>query len=66
MNSEIYRHFKGGRYELLFTVKHSETLEDMTVYRSLENGRVWVRPSHMWSDTVIADGKPVKRFEKEI
>ena len=61
-----YRHFKGGRYELLFTAKHSETLEKMAVYRSLENGAVWVRPAHMWNDTVTVNGKPVKRFEKEI
>jgi len=30
-----YRHYKGGEYEVLGTVRHSETLEPMTLYRAL-------------------------------
>ncbi|MGN1095864.1 MAG: DUF1653 domain-containing protein [Eubacteriales bacterium] len=58
-----YRHFKGGEYEVLFTAKHSETLEEMVVYRALygENG-VWVRPASMWNEILERDGKKLARF----
>lgn len=59
----IYRHFKGNKYELLHIAKHSETLEEMVVYRALYgDGGVWVRPISMWDEEVIFDGKTVKRF----
>lgn len=60
----IYKHFKGGMYEVLFTAKHSETLEEMVVYKSLTNGNIWVRPISMWNDTIIKDGNYCKRFTK--
>ncbi len=58
-----YRHFKGGEYEVLFTAKHSETLEEMVVYKALygEMG-CWVRPAAMWNETVEYEGKTVRRF----
>lgn len=59
-----YRHFKGNEYEVIAIAKHSETLEEMVVYRDLKNdGKVWVRPSSMWDETVERDGKVFKRFE---
>ena len=60
-----YRHFKGNEYEVLYIAKHSETLEDMVVYRALygEHG-VWVRPASMWDEIITRDGKTFKRFEK--
>ena len=63
INIGKYRHFKGGEYEVLFVAKHSETLEEMVVYRALygEQG-VWVRPLSMWNETVEFEGKSVKRF----
>ena len=59
-----YRHFKGNEYEVIAVARHSETLEDMVVYRALygEKG-IWVRPLKMWNETVEKDGKKVKRFE---
>lgn len=60
-----YRHFKGGEYELLSIATHSETLEEMAVYRALYGeGGVWVRPLSMWLDTVERDGKIMPRFTK--
>ena len=58
-----YRHFKGNEYEVLYLARHSETLEDMVVYRALygEHG-VWVRPAHMWNEIVDRDGKKQRRF----
>ena len=62
----IYRHFKGGRYELIDFAKHSETLETMVVYRALYGeGGLWVRPLSMWSETVERDGQTYTRFLPE-
>lgn len=59
----IYRHFKGNKYEVLGVAKHSETLEEMVVYRALygEFG-LWVRPASMWEEQVERDGKVYTRF----
>ncbi|MBE7086008.1 MAG: DUF1653 domain-containing protein [Clostridiales bacterium] len=58
-----YRHFKGNEYEVLAIAKHSETQEEMVVYRALYgDGGVWVRPACMWNETVERDGKRYKRF----
>lgn len=58
-----YRHFKGNEYELLYVARHSETQEEMVVYRALygECG-IWVRPARMWSETVVRDGVALPRF----
>lgn len=59
----VYRHFKGNLYLLLDIARHSETLEEMVVYRALYGERgVWVRPLSMWSETVRVEGRPVARF----
>ena len=58
-----YRHFKGNEYEVLYLAKHSETLEEMVVYRALYGERgVWVRPSAMWNEMVTRDGETKRRF----
>ena len=60
-----YRHFKGMEYEVLCVAKHSETLEEMVVYRALYGeGDVWVRPASMWLETVERDGKVMLRFTR--
>ena len=58
-----YRHFKGKEYEVIGVAKHSETEEDMVVYRQLygEHG-LWVRPASMWEEKVERDGKTFTRF----
>ena len=58
-----YRHYKGGLYEVLGTVRHSETLEPMTLYRALygEQG-LWVRPAAIFNGTVVVDGREQPRF----
>ena len=53
-----YRHFKGKEYEVLEIAYHSETLEEMVVYRALYGERkVWVRPVYMWTEQVDVGGK---------
>jgi hypothetical protein len=61
----LYRHYKGNMYEVLDTVRHSETLEPMTLYRALygEHG-LWVRPAAMFEEQVVIDGTPQPRFAK--
>ena len=59
-----YRHFKGNEYEVIAIDKHSETLEEMVVYKALYgDGDIWVRPAKMWDETIERDGKTFKRFE---
>lgn len=59
-----YRHFKGNEYEVIGTAKHSETLEEMVVYKALYGeGGLWVRPASMWNETIERDGKTFQRFE---
>jgi hypothetical protein len=60
-----YRHFKGGEYEVLAVATHSETHEPMVVYRPLYNDTGWwVRPLAMFVETVMHEGREVRRFEK--
>ena len=62
-----YRHYKGMLYEVMGTVRHSETLEPMTLYRALygEYG-LWVRPAAMFSEDVVIDGVRQLRFTPEL
>lgn len=58
-----WRHFKGNEYEVIGTAKHSETLEEMVVYRALYGeGGLWVRPARMWLETVERGGRQFQRF----
>lgn len=58
-----YRHFKGNEYEVLGIAHHSETMEEMVVYRALYGeGGLWVRPAKMWTETVEHAGLVVPRF----
>ncbi len=59
-----YRHYKGNEYTVVGTARHSETLEELVVYRQ-EYGEygLWVRPQKMFSETVKVDGREVPRFQ---
>ena len=60
-----YRHYKGGEYEVLGAVRHSETLEAMVLYRPLYNeSGAWVRPHAMFFGEVQIDGRPQSRFAR--
>ena len=61
----LYRHYKGGQYEVIGTARHSETLEAMTVYRALYGAHdLWVRPAAMFSEQVLINGLMQPRFVK--
>ena len=59
-----FRHFKGNLYRIEGFAKHTETLEEVVVYRALYGERgLWVRPVEMFFETIERDGKRMKRFE---
>ena len=59
----LYRHYKGMLYEVTGTVRHSESLEPMTLYRALYGERgLWVRPAAMFNEEVVIDGVRQLRF----
>ncbi|KFZ30070.1 hypothetical protein IDSA_05625 [Pseudidiomarina salinarum] len=62
----IYRHFKGKDYEVIGVARHSETEEDMVVYRPLDDkggkGELWVRPLEMFTEMVEHEGMYTQRF----
>ncbi len=60
-----YTHYKGKQYEVIGIAKHSETLEEMVVYKALyqtEGKNLWVRPLKMFTETVVIEGKEIARF----
>ena len=60
-----YRHYKGGNYQVIGTARHSETDEQLVVYRCLyDNDSLWVRPLAMFMETVLVDGRELPRFER--
>ncbi len=60
-----YRHYKGNFYEVLGVARHSETEEELVVYRCLYGDRsLWVRPLAMFAEMVDVDGRKVPRFAR--
>ena len=58
-----YRHYKGNEYLVVDIATHSETEEEMVVYKALYGEeKLWVRPLSMWNEKVEVNGKEVLRF----
>jgi hypothetical protein len=58
-----YRHYKGNEYTVLGVARHSETLEELVVYRQEYGERgLWVRPATMFAETVEVDSQVKPRF----
>lgn len=63
-----YQHYKGNLYEVIDVARHSETLEELVVYRALYTNEVYgsnslrVRPKKMFFENIVIDGKEVSRF----
>lgn len=68
MKTGLYQHYKGKQYEVIGIAHHSETLEEMVVYRALYDtpdfgyGALWVRPRAMFEEQVEVNGTKVPRF----
>jgi hypothetical protein len=62
----LYKHYKGMLYDVVGTVRHSESLEPMTLYRALygEHG-LWVRPAAMFNEEVVIEGVRQPRFARQ-
>lgn len=61
----LYRHYKGNFYQVIDTVRHSETLEPMTLYRALYGAKgLWVRPAAMFEEMILVGGVPTVRFQR--
>lgn len=59
-----YRHYKGKEYEVIGIARHSETLEELVVYRALyKENDLWVRPLEMFTEKININGRDVFRFE---
>jgi hypothetical protein len=58
-----YRHYKGNDYQVVGIARHSETEEELVVYRKLYgDGSLWVRPLAMFVENVTVDGHLAPRF----
>jgi len=57
------RHYKGKEYTVIGVARHSETQEELVVYRQeyADHG-LWVRPKQMFLETVNVDGQEAPRF----
>jgi hypothetical protein len=59
----IYQHYKGPLYQVMGLAKHSETEEEMVVYRCLYGAfDLWVRPLAMFTEEVTYNGETMPRF----
>ena len=59
-----YLHYKGRQYQVIDVARHSETLEEMVVYRPLYGDQaLWVRPAKMFNESITVDGEQIPRFE---
>jgi len=60
----LYRHYKGNNYEVIGVARHSESEEQLVVYRPCYGERaLWVRPLTMFTEEVVVNGERVTRFE---
>lgn len=60
----MYRHFKGGEYEVLDVAHHSETKEVLVIYRAADTPQqIWARPLSMFTEPVLHGEERVSRFE---
>ena len=49
---QIYEHYKGGKYEVVCMCNHTETNEELVIYRSLSFGGFHARPYSEWFEEV--------------
>ena len=66
MRTGRYRHYKGMEYTVVDVARHSETMEEMVVYRAEYGERgLWVRPRTMFEEWIKKDDEVKRRFACE-
>ena len=64
MQRGIYEHYKGNRYKVIDTARHSESEELLVLYRPLYGEQnLWVRPFDMFFENVRVGEKTLPRFK---
>jgi hypothetical protein len=69
MELGLYKHYKGNIYEVIGIAKHSETLEEMVIYKATyqaDGENLWVRPKTMFLESIEVNELITKRFTKII
>lgn len=61
---ELFKHYKGGIYQIIGYAKHTETEDKLICYKSFKDPTIWARPLEMFMGMVEVDGKQLQRFEK--
>lgn len=67
---KVYRHYKGQKYFVINIVVHTETKEELVIYRKYSDnlwGKVdiqWARPRAMFEEEITVEGKKIHRFSK--
>ncbi len=59
----IYKHYKGGVYQIITLAKNTETDENMVVYKSLIFGTYFVRPLKIFNENVVFNDLEIPRFK---
>jgi len=59
-----YKHYKGNNYIIINFAVHSETMEQLVIYKDVEKDHVWARPIKMFLEYVDVEGKSIPRFKK--
>ena len=64
--NRLYKHYKGGKYEVISMATHSETGEAVVVYKSIHFGSVYVRPLSQWFElvTLSKENEPLKQVQR--
>jgi hypothetical protein len=64
-----YLHYKWNEYEVIWIARHSETLEELVVYKALYNSPefgendLWIRPKKMFQENINIEWKDMPRFK---